>query len=116
MALLVIDGLALANPSSYSVSVMDINKAERDANGDMFIQRIATKRKIEVSYSVLTQSEVAVILSSVSATTFSVTYLDTVTGATRTSNFYCGDRSSSGIKYVGGIMYYKDTKFNLIEI
>ena len=44
-----INGVAMPAPSEYSVSIMDISKAERNAAGTMIIERIATKRKIELN-------------------------------------------------------------------
>ena len=39
-----INNVTIPSPSSLNVSVQDINKAERNTNGTMIIERIATKR------------------------------------------------------------------------
>jgi hypothetical protein len=95
---------------------MDLSKAERNANGTMIIERITTKRKLEISYNYLSQADCSALLQSIGSTTFNVEYPDPQTGALRTGNFYSGDKTSSAIDYKGGVMRYKDIKFNLIEV
>ena len=43
-----INGVTIPTPSDYSVGIMDLSQAERNANGTMIIERIATKRKLEM--------------------------------------------------------------------
>lgn len=115
MPLITIDGVTIPTPSEFNVSIMDISKAERNANGTMVIERITTKRKLELSYRFLSRSDMASLLSAVSPVTFSVTYMDPATNANRTSTFYCGDRAVSMLDFVSSVPRYKDIKFNLIE-
>lgn len=115
MALISIGGVDLPTPSDFQVSIADISKAERNANGTMVIERIATKRKIEISYRFLSRTDLATLLNAVDPVTFSVTYMDPKTNANRTATFYCGDRSVGMIDFVSSVPRYKDIKFNLIE-
>ena len=45
MALISVSGVALPTPSEFQVGYMDGQKAERNANGTMIIEKIATKEK-----------------------------------------------------------------------
>lgn len=115
MALITVNGTVLASPSEMTVGVMDLSKAERNTNGLMLIERIATKRKLEFTYSFLNDYELRQILSAISPVFFTVTYPDPLTGATRTGTFYVGDRNMGVLDYYNGIPRYKDIAFNFIE-
>jgi hypothetical protein len=115
MAVLTVGGVVIPAPSDLQVGIMDLSKAERNANGTMIIERIATKRKLELSYSFLTRTQLQQVLVAVSPIFFTVTYIDPQTNANRTGTFYCGDRSVGVLDMVNGEPRYKDIKFNLVE-
>lgn len=110
-----INGVALPTPSDYIVSIMDISKAERTAAGTMVIDRIATKRKIELNWKNLSKEDVSQVLQLVSSVFFTVDYIDPQEGDWRSGTFYCGDRNIGALDYIDGNIRYKDIKFNLIE-
>lgn len=111
-----INSVTISTPSSFSIGIMDISKAERNANGTMIIERIATKRKLELNYAYLSQADMATLLTAISGVTFTVEYPDAQTGASRTGTFYSGDRNAGAIDYKSGIMRYKDLKVSLVEV
>jgi uncharacterized protein DUF6711 len=115
LPLLSINNVALPTPSDYSIGVMDLSKAERNSNGLMLIERIATKRKIQVKYNYLDGPALASLLVQISPTYFDVTYLNPTTNSYTTSSFYCGDRNVGMISFVNGQPRYKDLAFDLIE-
>jgi hypothetical protein len=115
MALITVDGIALPTPSEMSVGVMDLSKAERNANGLMLIERIATKQKIEMTWGYLTENQLKTLLSAVSPVFFSVTYPDPQTALIKTGTFYVGDRNMGVLDYFDGIIRYKDLGMNFIE-
>lgn len=115
MALVSIDGVDLPTPSDYQVEILDISKAERNANGTMIIERITTKRKISVKYNYLNSAQLKDLLTKLAPTFFNVTYLDPQDNITKTSSFYCGDRNASLVDFVDNTPRYKDVSFNLIE-
>lgn len=115
MALLTIDGVAMPTPSSLTLGIQDISKAERNTRGTMIIERIATKDKLEMSWAHLTRSQLSLLLNAVKPTLFEVTYMDPETDAFRTSTFYAGDRSIAFVSFVDNEPVYKDIKFNVIE-
>lgn len=110
-----INGVDIPTPSDYQVGIQDISKAERNANGTMIIERIATKRKIELSWNYLTKEQLQQVLNAVSPVFFTVEYLDPQDNATRTGTFYAGDRNVGALDYIDGKVRWKDIKFNVIE-
>lgn len=115
MALLLVNGVALPSPTELQVGVMDLSKAERNANGLILIERIATKQKLEMSWAFLTKDNLQQILSAIKPVFFSVTYPDPELGANRTGTFYVGDRTVGMLDYFNGVARYKDVGFNFIE-
>jgi hypothetical protein len=115
MALVSIGGVALPTPTEFQVGIMDISKAERNANGNMIIERIATKRKLFFTYSYITRTELSLILQKIAPAYYSVAYLDPQTNAFKTGSFYCGDRNVGMVDYIDGQARYKEFTFNLIE-
>lgn len=111
-----INNVTISTPSSFQIGIMDISKAERNAKGNLIIERIATKRKIELSYNYLSAANLSTLLNAISATTFTVEYPDAQTGSARVGTFYVGDRTAGAIDYYNNVMRYKDIKFNLIEV
>lgn len=105
----------LPTPSDFQVGIMDLSKAERNANGWMIIERIATKRKLELSWNYLSRSQLSAILVKVSTVSFYVKYMDPAQNTYKESEFYCGDRSAGMIDFINGVPRYKDVKFSLIE-
>lgn len=110
-----INGVELPAPSTYNPSIQDISNAQRNARGEMILERIATKRKLSLGWAFLIDKELSQILSLVSGTFFSVEYIDPQDGGLKSGTFYSGDRSMTGVMYDNGTMYYKDVKFDIIE-
>jgi hypothetical protein len=115
MALLRINGVDLPTPSEYNVGIMDLSQAERNVRGDMIIERIATKRKIELEWAFLTGAQYSQILNLVDPVFFSVTYFDPKDNANKTGTFYVGDRQAPMMRFQNGVASWKDIKFSLIE-
>ncbi|MEG0133410.1 MAG: DUF6711 family protein [Clostridium sp.] len=115
MALIKINGVEIPTPASYSVGIQDISKAERNANGTMIIERIATKRKIEIGWGLITSETAGIVLNAVSPIFFTVEYVDPQENAVKIGTFYCGDRTTPMLIFTDGIAKYKDLKFNLVE-
>lgn len=114
--MITIGGTTITSPMSMTVGVYDISKSERNSLGNMIIEIIATKRKLELQWPVLTAAQLSTLLGLMSATTFTVVYSDPVTGAARTMTAYKGDRSLGMLFYNAGVPSWKDTKVSLIEI
>lgn len=115
MSLIVINGVDIPTPSSFSIGIQDLSNAERNANGTMIIERVATKRKIELAWEFLTREQISTILNAVNPVFFNVEYIDPLLGDIKNGTFYSGDRSMALIDFRNGIPRYKDIKFNLVE-
>lgn len=110
-----INGWELPTPSDYSVAIQDISKAERNANGTMIMERITTKRKLELVWKYLSKEDLSKVLNAVSPVFFQVEYLDPQENRKKTGTFYAGDRNPSALDYIDGNIRWKDIKFNVIE-
>ena len=113
--MLKIDGVVIPTPSDYQVGIMDLSKAERNALGTMIIERVATKRKLELSWKYLSKEELSNLFNKVSAVLFQVEYIDPQDNALKTGTFYAGDRKAGALDYQDGIIRYKDISVNIIE-
>jgi hypothetical protein len=110
-----INGVEIPTPSDYQVDIMDLSKAERNARGTMIIERITTKRKLELTWKYLSKEDLSNLLSKLTSVFFTVTYIDPQTGGTISGTFYVGDRSAGAMDYIKGNIRWKDIKFSLIE-
>ena len=110
-----INGVVLPTPSDYQIGIMDLSKAERNARGTMIIERIATKRKIELEWSYLSKDDLSRVLRLVSSVFFTVEYIDPQENTWKTGTFYAGDRRVGALDYRNGVIRYKDINFNIIE-
>ncbi|WP_352420727.1 DUF6711 family protein [Proteiniborus sp.] len=113
--MLKIDGVEMPAPVKYDVGIMDLSKAERNALGDMVIDRIATKRKIELDLTGLSNEEISKVLKAVSPVFFEVEYFDPQENRLQTGTFYSGDRNAKGLRYEQGKLLWKGLSFNIIE-
>lgn len=116
MAVLSIGGAEMPVPSSMTPMMYDITEAERDSTGTMHIDLVATKYKLECSWSYLTQEQMTQILNAINSITFSVTFKDPLTGSDKSMNVYKGDRSIPVLFVKDGENHYKDFKVNFIEL
>lgn len=110
-----IDENQIPIPSSYQVGIMDLSEGGRVASGLLMIDRIATKRKLELSWRKLSNDDLSMILNLVAPVFFNVEYIDPQDNSLRTGEFYCGDRTIGTLDYVNGQIRWRDIKFNLIE-
>ena len=110
-----INGVGIPTPSDFQTGIMDISKAERNADGTMIIERVATKRKLEISYKKLSKEDLSNLFNLVSPVFFSVEYIDPQDGGFKTGVFYSGDRAAGALSYINSVIKWKDIKFNLIE-
>lgn len=95
---------------------MDITKSDRVARGTMVIERITTKRKLEMSWNYLSQANLTSLIAALSTDIFfTVTYPDPLLGTNNTITCYVGDRTVGMMKYQDGVPIWKDFKANVIE-
>lgn len=105
-------------PSEFKVSIADLDDGAtttRTADGTLHRDRIAVKRKLEMSWNALTGTELSNLLSSVKDEFFIVSYPDPQTGVSETKTFYVGDRSVAVAVEKNGILYWDGLSMNFIE-
>ncbi len=111
-----VNGANIKTPSKCQVGIFDVSSsADRNAQGEILIDRVGTKRKLEMEWSAMTNAEMSALLSTVTAVFFSVTYPDPVTGAARTMTAYVGDRTAPVYRMVSGVPRWEGLKMNFIE-
>lgn len=115
MAIVTVGSTALPDPSKMSVSVLDISNAERNANGLMTIDRVATKRKISIEWPALSPANMSTILGAITSIFFSVSYPDPLTGSVQTKTFYVGDRTAPMCYDRSGTILWEGLKMDFIE-
>ena len=110
-----INGVDISTPSKVSVGIYDVSKsADRNAAGDILIDRVAVKRKLECEWPALDNSSMSALLSAVTDVFFTVTYPDPLTGADKTITCYVGDRTAPMYKY-NGTPLWEGLRMNFIE-
>lgn len=113
--MLEINNVLIPSPFSMKVGIMDISNAERNAQGTMLIDRIAKKRKIDLSWRDLKGDELAELLQLIDSVYFFVKYHDPMTNRQETRTFYVGDRNLGMYTYNNGNPIWDDISFNFIE-
>lgn len=93
---LIINGVNLKTPKSFSVGIQSIDSSSsgRNANGDMVRDVIAQKVKLEVEWGPLNAVDMGEILRNIDSAFFTVRYFDPKEAGMLTKTFYAGDRSS----------------------
>lgn len=110
-----INGVDIATPKSYEATVTDLDgESNRNANGELIRDRIAVKRKLNLEWGPLTQTEIQTLLSAVSSVFFTVTFPDPQSGMI-TKTMYVGDRTAPAYQYINGEVKWQGLKMNFIE-
>ncbi len=105
-----------AQPVSMQVILSDLdNESSRDALGNMYRDRITTKRKLNCEWGVLTTQEISQIMQLIANVFFRVTYVDPYSGTEETRVFYSGDRTAPVAVVVNGETYWRGLTCNFIE-
>ena len=117
MAMLKINGLAMPAPSAMKVKLFDLSSgAERNAAGETVMDRVAVKRKLELSWSHLREDELAVLLGAVGAEAFfTAEYPDPLGEGMRSAVFCCGDRCAGVLRREGGTPIWTDVEMSWTE-
>ena len=111
-----VNGTTITTPAKMSVGIYDVSKsADRNAQGDILIDRVAVKRKLEMEWGPLSNSAISTLLGLVTDVFFTVIYPDPLTGAAKTITCYVGDRTAPALKYTSGTPYWEGLKMNFIE-
>ena len=112
-----INGIQMPSPSAFSVTITDISgdNSQRDSRGTMHIDRITTKRKIELEWKFLNMKDMSTVLNLVKDIFFEVEYPDPMVGNMVKKIFYVGDRNVPMYSCINKIPCWQNIKYNLIE-
>lgn len=112
---LYIDGVKVPTPQTYGWSLEDIDSGEgtgrNNADGEMFRDRVATKRKLSFTWPPMSDSDTSTLLQALRPVFVTVQYLDALTGGYTTGTFYAGPQSAN----CGHRSRWTGIKANLIE-
>lgn len=107
-----------AYPTTFNVTVADLDNSSttgRVASGEIYRDRIAVKRKIEMTFGMLTWEQISAILQLVKNEFFEVYYPDTESGQYETRTFYCGDRTAGIAVLQDNVYFWNGLKLTLVE-
>lgn len=108
-------GTTVRTPSSLRVVFSNIAKIEQNAAGLTVMDRLARKRRLEIEWAYLTNTQMTLIAGKVTAPFFLVSYYDPESGAKtitcRSENFETGIQRYAGSAAIG----WADVKLELIE-
>ena len=115
--MLKINGVDIVTPKSYQPTISDIDgESNRNAKGELIRDRIAVKRKLDLEWGPLSQSEISTLLKAVSDVFFEVEFPDPQDGVI-TKTMYVGDRTPPLYEYdeESKECKWKSLKMNFIE-
>lgn len=102
--------------ASCTVSDVDSAQSGRNQKGDMLRDRVAVKIKWQLSFPPLSLYMMKRLLDAISAPSFSFTYPDPRSGVKTTGTFYVGDRTTPVYSEVGGLPFWENISFSVIEM
>lgn len=113
---MLIDNTQIKTPTGLKVAPFRISKAERLASGDMSMEIIAVKRRLDLSYAIIKDTDIKQILDLLESKVFhTVTYPDPQNGEEHTITVYEGDNSQNPGQKIAGTRYWEDVTIALIE-
>ena len=113
--MLKIAGTTVKAPTELKIGRFDLTKSSRTASGKMVMELIATKRRVDVVWKMLKDSELQQILDLITANKpfFSLEYPDA--GGTQTMTCYAGDIVTSLWHTKNGVRYWEEVSIPFIE-
>lgn len=111
-----INGEAVKTPKEIKLTINDIDSDStgRNANGELMRDRVATKRKLEIEWGPLRQSEISKILNQTSGVFFNVKYFDAKDGLI-TRTFMLETSPLRHILFKNGAIWWSGLSMNFIE-
>lgn len=111
-----INGVQIKTPTELKVGVFRLSKAERLASGKMAMEVIAIKRRLDMRWEIIADSDLRTILDILKGKVFhTVQYPDPQNGETATITAYVGDINQAAWQKIAGTRYWKDVSLALIE-
>ena len=113
--MLKIAGITVKTPSELKIGRFDITKSNRTASGKMVMELIATKRRIDCTWKMITDTELQLILDTITANKpfFALEYPDV--GGNKTMTCYSGDINATMWHTKNGVRYWEEVTISFIE-
>lgn len=108
----------VATPSEMQVTILDLDDADssvRTADGTLNRDRVAVKRQIDLTWSMLSNVQISQILKAMDAVFFEFTFPDPMEDKNITKRVYVGNRAAPMAFVKNGVTWYKDFKITLTE-
>lgn len=113
-----INGTWVHDPSSMEYALQDLDSEEgagRNQKGEMFRDRVATKRKLTCKWPPMGAAEMSTLLTAMDDTFFEVEFPDARTGQRKTMIAYVGDRTAPMYTLYNGEWLWSGLSANFIE-
>lgn len=112
-----VDGKKIPCPSVFNWGLQDVSDSEagRDQTAKMYKNRIAQKRKINLSWNGVRPDKIKTILQAFQPEYVMVEYFDPLEGEVVTREFYTGDKEAPVQQWTGISKLYTNVSFNIIE-
>ncbi len=113
---MLIDSIAIKTPTELKVGTFRITKSERLASGKMVMEIVAVKRRLDLSYTIIRDTDLKQILDLLASKVFhDVVYPDPENGEAAAITVYVGDTGQQAGQKVDGTRYWLDVSISLIE-
>lgn len=110
-----INGITIKTPTDLKVGVFRITKSERLTSGKMAMEIIATKRRLDLRWEIITDTELQNIMNTLESRVFhTVIYPDPQKGENATITAYAGDINYDVWQKIGN-RYWRNVSISLIE-
>lgn len=106
---------SIATPSKISVDLVSVESKDKNAAGATVIDRVATKRKLNVEWNYISASSLATLLTNTNTATFTVKYPDPVDNAAKTITCIRTSVNTGTQRIVSGTPVWTDVKMVLEE-
>lgn len=112
-----VDNVTMPCPSSWQWGLQDVSLGESGRTDDalMHKNRVAQKRKIQVSYNAVSDTVAQTVLTAINPEYINVEYYDLLDGAVAVRTFYVGDRTAPFKWWWDGNHTLESLSFDLIE-
>ncbi len=113
-----INNTAIPDPSTFEYTVSDLDlSGERDSNGLLHRQYVATKHNCKIKYDALDYSTVTTILALLNNESCTFEFIRPDTGATYSGDYYVGDRTMNTLNATetDKTKWICDLSFDVIE-
>lgn len=109
-----VSGMVSAMAISYNVMLSE--DSGRNARGDNRVDIINRKTRIDCTFRPLTQAEMAALLAAVEPYVFSLSFLDSKTGALKTIQVYISTPVPDFYRIIDGKILYNPMQLAFIEM